>query len=221
MACKIADNATSVKAVTWPSRLRTLPARRAPAIATQTQSESEGVQLQLAELEKGRQAELARTRQLAFDDGVKKGHEDAAVEIGNANERLAATLRDLHALKKKIRHEAEADVVKLSLAIARRILHRELNADPDSIHGLVYAGLQKLQNREISQLRVAPGALEPVRRALEKVGAFPAITISPDPRLQGGDVIFETALGELDASVETQLHEIERGFADRLGISCS
>ncbi len=167
-----------------------------------------------------RQAELVRAKQLAFEEGVKRGREEAAGEIGNANERLAQTLRDLHGLKKKIRHEAEADVVKLSLAIARRILHRELTADPDSVQGLVYAGLQKLQNREISQLRVSPGAVGPVRNALERVGAYPAITVTPDPRLPGGGIVFETALGELDASVETQLQEIERGFADRLGIAC-
>jgi flagellar biosynthesis/type III secretory pathway protein FliH len=30
--------------------------------------------------------------------------------------------------------------------------------------------------------------------------------------------LFETALGDLDASVETQLQEIQRGFADRIAL---
>jgi flagellar biosynthesis/type III secretory pathway protein FliH len=34
--------------------------------------------------------------------------------------------------------------------------------------------------------------------------------------MQCGDVIFETTHGNLDASIESQLREIERGFADRL-----
>jgi flagellar biosynthesis/type III secretory pathway protein FliH len=31
-------------------------------------------------------------------------------------------------------------------------------------------------------------------------------------------MLFETSVGELDASIETQLQEIQRGFADRLAI---
>jgi flagellar biosynthesis/type III secretory pathway protein FliH len=46
----------------------------------------------------------------------------------------------------------------------------------------------------------------------------PAVTVVADPKMRAGDVIFETSLGELDCSIETQLQEIERGFADRLGL---
>jgi flagellar biosynthesis/type III secretory pathway protein FliH len=37
-----------------------------------------------------------------------------------------------------------------------------------------------------------------------------------DPSRELGTVIFETQRGNLDASVESQLQEIERGLADRL-----
>ena len=37
--------------------------------------------------------------------------------------------------------------------------------------------------------------------------------------MRPSDLVFETSWGELDASVETQLLEIERGFSDRLGLS--
>ena len=38
----------------------------------------------------------------------------------------------------------------------------------------------------------------------------------PDASRELGTVIFETQRGNLDASVESQLQEIERGLADRL-----
>ena len=37
-----------------------------------------------------------------------------------------------------------------------------------------------------------------------------------DPSRDLGTVIFETQRGNLDASVDSQLQEIERGLADRL-----
>ncbi len=221
MACIIAKNPVSVEPVVWPS----INSSRSPAgsvtAATQPGRSLEVIQQQQsAELERAKQAELAQCRKDAFQDGVKQGHEEALNEIKKANDRLAHTLRDLIALKRRLRNEAESDVVKLSLAIAKRILHRELNADPDSIQGVVYAGLQKLQNREITKVRICPSAFNSVRAALEKAGVTPAVSIVPDPKLRNGDMIFETSLGELDASIETQLQEIERGFADRLGIAC-
>jgi flagellar biosynthesis/type III secretory pathway protein FliH len=42
------------------------------------------------------------------------------------------------------------------------------------------------------------------------------VELIADSSLQCGDVLFETAHGNLDASLESQLGEIERGLADRL-----
>jgi flagellar biosynthesis/type III secretory pathway protein FliH len=42
------------------------------------------------------------------------------------------------------------------------------------------------------------------------------VEVLPDAAREPGSVIFETSRGNLDASVDTQLQEIERGLADRL-----
>jgi flagellar assembly protein FliH len=55
-----------------------------------------------------------------------------------------------------------------------------------------------------------------VRSCLEDAGRAPALEVIGDASLNCGDAIFETSLGELDASVDSQLREIERGFADKL-----
>ena len=44
-----------------------------------------------------------------------------------------------------MRRDAEKDLVKLSIAIARRVLHRELTLDPESIDGLIKVALDKLR----------------------------------------------------------------------------
>jgi flagellar assembly protein FliH len=220
MPSRIPSESTSTEPVKWPAALgsRSPTPGALPQTATQRPRPELVIDREkLNELENARQAELIQCRQAALEEGVKKGREAAQNEIKASSDRLASMLRDLIAMKRRVRSEAESDVVKLSLAIARRILHRELTADPDSIQGIVHAGLQKLQNREISRVRIPPAALEPVRSALERVGMMPAITILADPKMHGGEIIFETALGELDASIEAQLQEIERGFADRLG----
>jgi flagellar assembly protein FliH len=78
--------------------------------------------------------------------------------------------------------------------------------------------LQRLQGREIMRIRAFPASVAAVKAALERNGDTSAMEIVADRSLQPGGLLFETSLGELDASVETQLLEIERGFADRLQV---
>ncbi len=220
MAYKISEESTAVEPIVWATIGSSNVSSYARELANSKPLREAGNAQQSAEAERIRQAELAQVHKIAFEEGVTKAVEQAKNEVTGANDRLAQALREVVALKRRIRTEAESDVVKLSLAVARRILHRELNADPDSIQGIVYAGLQKLQNRQISSVRISPASLGAVRAAFEKAGLLPDVSIITDPKLRNGDIIFETALGELDASVESQLQEIERGFADRLGLPC-
>ncbi len=45
-------------------------------------------------------------------------------------------------------------------------------------------------------------------------GSPARIQILPDASLERGSAIFETARGNVDASISAQLGEIERGFVD-------
>lgn len=222
MLCRIADE-EPVKDVAWQSlgggssARAVVPASQAPFKPQQPQ-ETAALTNRLAELDRNHQAELARTREAALQEGLRQGREQAAADVKAAADRFGQMLRDLAGLKRKIRNEAEFDVLKLSLAIARRILHRELAVDSEAIQGLIHAALEKLANREVSRVRVHPACVDAVRSALERINTAPAVEICSDPTLKNGDLIFETTLGELDASIDTQLQEIQRGFADRLSL---
>jgi flagellar assembly protein FliH len=51
---------------------------------------------------------------------------------------------------------------------------------------------------------------------LQGSAACGAVEVVPDAAREPGALIFETERGNLDASVETQLEQIERGLTDRL-----
>jgi flagellar biosynthesis/type III secretory pathway protein FliH len=53
-----------------------------------------------------------------------------------------------------------------------------------------------------------------VDAVLKAIGSPQRIEVVPDRTLEIGGVIFETARGSYDASVTTQLAEIEKGFAE-------
>ncbi|MBV8553642.1 MAG: hypothetical protein JOY54_20275 [Acidobacteriaceae bacterium] len=170
----------------------------------------------ITEWENARQFDLNQCRQTAFQDGLRQGREESAADVKAASARLAQVLRELAALKRKIRTEAESELVQLSLAVARRILHRELNTDPESIQGIIRAALEKLNQRDVLRIRVHHAIADAVRSSLQLAGRSSAMVVVSDPNLTPGSIVFETGFGELDASVDTQLQEIQRGFADRM-----
>ena len=128
--------------------------------------------------------------------------------------KLRQMIGDLVATGPKLRHQVEEDLVRLSVAIARRILHREISIDPDALTGLVKAAFHRLDQREIHHVRTDPGSLAMVRKVAEGLGPASALEISSDPALRPGSLLIETTRGHLDASIETQLNEIQRGFID-------
>ena len=107
---------------------------------------------------------------------------------------------------------AEADTVRLSIEIARRVLHRELSVDGSALEALIKAALEKLQAQEVYRVRVHPDQEKLVRACLDQTGRGQAIEVVGDPVQPRGGAVFEISRGALDASVETQLAEIERGL---------
>lgn len=152
--------------------------------------------------------------QQGFEDGQSAARQEAAQQLDAAYQRLAQTIEELSGLRARFRHEAEEDVVALSLAIARRILHRELTMAPDALLGLVKAALEKVEMREVHSVRLRPEDASFVQQHLEKMGLPRPVEVIADPGLARGSAIFDSTRGALDASVETQLAEIGRGFAD-------
>lgn len=151
-----------------------------------------------------------------FTEGKTVGREQASAEVQSVLDQLGRSLAALSSLRSRIREEAEGDLLKLAISIARRVLHRELTLDPESIEGLIRVALDKLQTRELCRVRVHPDQEQAIRNSLERFSNSQKVELITDPSLQCGDVLFETAHGNLDASIESQLREIDRGLADRL-----
>ena len=149
-------------------------------------------------------------------EGEAAGRSRATADLQQVIERLTRSIEELAALRPRLRAEAEADLIKLSLAIARRVLRRELAIDPEALHGLVLGALEKLQGQEVTRVRVHPSHAALVASCLRQNSAPANVEVIPDPGREPGAVIFETQRGNLDASIESQLQEIERGLADRL-----
>lgn len=155
----------------------------------------------------------------AREQGRREGEAGVRQALQNEQQamlqKLAGAITETVNLRPRLRLQAEADLVRLAVAIARRILHRELNADPEAIGALVRVGLEKLRLQEVTRVRVHTDHHQFLKTMLAQSSGASHVEIVADPTQDRGTVVFETARGNLDLSLETQLREIERGLTDR------
>ena len=179
-------------------------------------AQDEALERAMAEREARWRAEMEAARKQAFEQGLEEGRRQAGAQLEAVLGRLARSIEEIAGLKARLRIEAEREVVELAVAVARRVLRRELHVDPEALLGLVKAAMEKASQREMTEVRVHPSHAALVRAHLARIGAPEAIEVVADASLEPGAVILETARGTIDASLETQLEEINRGLTDAL-----
>jgi flagellar assembly protein FliH len=108
---------------------------------------------------------------------------------------------------------AEEQVVRLALAIAARILHREAQADPALLAATVRAALSRLQEGSAAVLRVPKEELTLWEQVFPN-GSKPVVQVSADERMTVGDCALETVVGRVEMGIVVQLEEITRGFSE-------
>ena len=176
------------------------------------------LELRLRSLEREVEHRSQEAFQKGLQQGLQQGDSTARGQLSGQTEemlqRMARTIEEISGLRQRGRREAEGDIVTLALAVARRILHRELTMDPEAILGLVKASLDKLDVRELHTIRVHPENASQLEKHFERMGLPRRLAVTGDSSLERGAAILETDRGSVDASVETQLAEIERGFTD-------
>ena len=175
------------------------------------------LQRRIAELEASLESRIRESREAGYREGEVSGRNQANAQLQPLMEKLARSIQEIAEARPKLRAEAEGDLLKLSLAIARKVLHRELSMDSDSIAGLIKVCLEKIRLQEIVRVRIHPQHHPTIQQLLARLSTGVPIELLPDPKLQLGGVVIETTRGEFDTSVDVQLKEIERGLTDRLG----
>ncbi|HEX4230577.1 MAG TPA: FliH/SctL family protein [Bryobacteraceae bacterium] len=208
----------------WPS----VDGESAETSGAQTSAENQLARTEALNLRReveALRAEIANTRadadrrvHEALASGRREGEAAARQSLEpqvNAEvSKLRDLVREVLAAGAKLRAHAEEDLVRLAVAIARRILHREVTVDADAITGLVKAAFQRLDQREVHQVRTDPESLNVIKEILRQLGAPASVKLVADPSLRRGSLVIESSRGTLEASIDSQLQEIQRGFID-------
>jgi type III secretion protein L len=162
---------------------------------------------QAEQISQAAQAEAFELRAGAHEQGFKEGADEAGAKY------LQVIAEHSQRMEKK-EGEVASQIRQLSLAIAKKIIGKELQLNPQAIVEMAKKHLQSIRQRREVYLRVSPSDLENLkaqkRELIDQLGRAKEIELRADEALSPGSMFIETEAGTIDARLETQLAVIER-----------
>ena len=155
----------------------------------------------------------------AWAEGFERGFHSGA---RTAREEQEATLLQLVALTRNALEDAdeftralERQVIDLSLAVAERVVERELQTDPGVVLDIVREALEGVRSVTSASVRVNPEDHPLVAPHWDRFVRPPLADrahLVADERVERGGCVIETQMGKIDAQPSSKLSEIANGF---------
>lgn len=173
-------------------------------------------QMEREEIVKAATAAAEKLKAEAYRAGVEKGREEglelARQELAAHLDKALAALKEIEALRQTRIKESESEILKLSGAIAAKIIGEEIRLDPEEQLEIIRQALGKITGSAKIVIKVHPDLAETVTAAADRLAKFAAepvtITVEADNYLEPGDCYIETEQGQIDARIQKQLEVI-------------
>jgi flagellar assembly protein FliH len=202
-ARRLADlAAASVEPFSWEPD-GTLPVQALPLPASSRRPRSAGDPVDTAALERE-----AFTK--GYAQGERAGTEAAATRAEGMLRRLAQTIEELAALRNEMIHRTERQAVQLVLAIAERVVQRELTLDRSLLLGMARVALDRLGEFGTATIRLHPDDYTVIgdTSSLDS----DSVKVVADPSVSRGGCHVQSDFGFMDVSPESQFRELARAL---------
>jgi len=107
-------------------------------------------------------------------------------------------------------------VVELALAIAQKVICREISTDRETVVHVAKKALATVDDPGRIKIKLNPSDLQFINETKYQLSNLTAnvnhVAFEAEESIQSGGCIIETELGEIDARIEKQLQAIEESF---------
>lgn len=159
------------------------------------------------------QEEADQIKESAAKEGYRAGLEEARNDIIALRE----SIEDFISAKKEVFEYIAPDILEISVDIARKIIKKELEQDPQAIINMILEVMESFTKDETKiTIKVNPMQADLVREELPKAlsakGTEARITITADDSVETGGCVFLTSNGIIDAGLDTQLEILKEAL---------
>ena len=158
----------------------------------------------------------------AYEKGFNAG-EKAGFEFGRRKAEVLfsgveGVLNELSTFKESLFSKCEREMVELTLAVARKVIQRETVIKEDGVLECLRGALKAVVAGGQIAVRVNPKDLEIVnanRTGLARFcGSAKGMSVESDETISKGGCAISTNFGEIDATIDTILLEVEEKLKD-------
>jgi len=136
-----------------------------------------------------------------------------ATGLAEGRARAAALVLETERRRDEALRQADALVLELAVALARRLAGEAIRAEPAALVGAVEEALRAARGRRRAVVRLDPAGAVALRAEggrMAAAAAPAAVELVPDPALQPGDVVVESECGLVDGRLEVRLAALRR-----------
>jgi flagellar assembly protein FliH len=144
-----------------------------------------------------------------FAQGERSGAEAAAARSEAVLQRLKQTIEELQTLRAEMIHKTERQVVQLAIAMAKRIVHREISLDPELLSAMARVALDRLGDAASATIRLHPddyAATAGMNRDARTESSV--VRVVADPVVRRGGCLVQSEFGLIDVSADAQIQEL-------------
>lgn len=145
-----------------------------------------------------------------YQQGERAGAETAGAQARGLLRRLAGAVDEVSSTRQAMIRRTEQQVVELALAIAKRMLQRELNVDRGLLLGMARVALDRLGDPGTATIRLHPDDYVIVNASPDRAWASDQMTITADSSVERGGCLVQCDAGLMKVGLESQFAELAR-----------
>ena len=158
----------------------------------------------------------AQELEQAYARGRQDGLQEAESKLDSTHQTLAAALEEVSRLREKLTRNSRQDMLRLVMAIAEQVIRRELQVDPKVVLTVLDEALKASVQADQYRIQVNPADLERVTEQkplfLASMSGLKNLNIEGNNSVSAGGCRIESDLGEVDATIESQLDSIQQAL---------
>lgn len=157
----------------------------------------------------------------AYARGKREGGEKAEKRFGETIQAFSAAIEDISQLRESILKNSTDDMLRLVMAIAEQVIPCAVALNPEIIHHTIVRALQAAVDSDVYHIKVHPEDMAVVMEKkpllLASISGLKNLTVEASASVSRGGCLVESELGEVDATIESQLEEIRRKILNVAG----
>lgn len=163
---------------------------------------------------------LEKIKRSSYEEGFREGRHHEQKQISQLINALKRAVMDLEAKKETMVEQTEKEIAKIVIAVARKIVKKEINQDPDVVVRVAREALERVMDVQSITVRVNPldwEKLKEVQPELLSLSSGQSLHIEKDKTIERGGTIVETGNGTIDARIEQQIEALSQALLGEKG----